>query len=199
MFLGIERGRCLRLTTLPPSESRLSRQCGIVNISQPYRSPKPVAGIALLYVTLLYSTIIIITRKSSLPLVSTGTRGYHSVRYEYWHLVVYIVPCSPYVNRRFGATYHLHGAIYQKMATLIIKIKWILDKQIGGGGLDSWGSGHEARASCVPDNGHLVSMEWGYLLVCFSRTGKLEAEHPAVHISGSLYGPWAQLKGKRFL
>jgi hypothetical protein len=29
--------------------SRLSRQCGILNISQPYRPPQPVTGIVLLY------------------------------------------------------------------------------------------------------------------------------------------------------
>jgi hypothetical protein len=32
--------------------SRLSRQCGIRNISQPYRPPRPVTGIALLYFTM---------------------------------------------------------------------------------------------------------------------------------------------------
>jgi hypothetical protein len=29
--------------------SRLSRQCGILNISQPYRAPRTAIGIALLY------------------------------------------------------------------------------------------------------------------------------------------------------
>jgi hypothetical protein len=34
--------------------SRLSRQCWIINISQPYRPPRPVTGIALLYSSLFF-------------------------------------------------------------------------------------------------------------------------------------------------
>jgi hypothetical protein len=49
MFLGVKCGWCVGLTTLPPSVSQLSRQCGILNISQPYRPARPVMGIALLY------------------------------------------------------------------------------------------------------------------------------------------------------
>jgi hypothetical protein len=55
MFLGSRVcGWCVGLTTLPPSVSRLSRQCGILNISQPHRSPRPVTGIALLTFTIQY-------------------------------------------------------------------------------------------------------------------------------------------------
>jgi hypothetical protein len=36
---------------LLPSVSRLSTQCGILNISQPYRPRRPVMGINLLYLT----------------------------------------------------------------------------------------------------------------------------------------------------
>jgi hypothetical protein len=48
MFLRVQRGRWARPPTPPSSVSRLSRQCGIFNIS--YRPLLPVTGIAsLLY------------------------------------------------------------------------------------------------------------------------------------------------------
>jgi hypothetical protein len=56
MFLGVECGRCVRLAILPPSVSQLSIQCGIFNVVQPHRRPRPVTGISLLYFTLPYLT-----------------------------------------------------------------------------------------------------------------------------------------------
>jgi hypothetical protein len=47
-FLG-SRSRPLGLKILPPFVSRMSRQYEILNISQPYRVPRPVTGIALFF------------------------------------------------------------------------------------------------------------------------------------------------------
>jgi hypothetical protein len=48
MFLESRAGPAVRYTTRPPSVNRPSTQFGILDISQPFRPPRPVRRIALL-------------------------------------------------------------------------------------------------------------------------------------------------------
>jgi hypothetical protein len=49
-----ELGRCARQTISPPFVSLLSKQCGILNISQFYRPPYPITGLAPLFMYMMF-------------------------------------------------------------------------------------------------------------------------------------------------
>jgi hypothetical protein len=133
-----ERGRCVGLTNLPPYVSRLPRQYAILNVSQPYRPPWPVTGIALLYIAwkpinrsrvtckylaltaFLHETNRIMYYIEILPIRGTVNLQYWVKVAFFWH----IVSCSLHLKRRFRRTYHLklQGRKSTKKETIVQEV-----------------------------------------------------------------------------
>jgi hypothetical protein len=64
ILLGGKARPARKLTTSPPSVSRLFVRCGVLSIAQPHRTPRPVTGILLLLlVRLLYYTVSVETKQ----------------------------------------------------------------------------------------------------------------------------------------
>jgi hypothetical protein len=95
----VEHDRCVGLTIFPSSVSRLSRQCGIPNISQPCRPPRSVWGIAL--------TLLLVI--NSLPIC--------------WSIVINIVWISERILMRLSMSETTSPPLRKSLPSVIGKLK----------------------------------------------------------------------------
>jgi hypothetical protein len=81
MFLGSKVRLVRRADNLM---SRLSRQCGILNISQPYRPPRPVTGIASVYFFFKYYITYLL---SGIDKASLQSRAVYRLAVQRWRSI----------------------------------------------------------------------------------------------------------------
>jgi hypothetical protein len=103
-FWRVKRCPRERMTNLPPSVSRLSGQCEIHNISQPYRPPRAVTGIALLF---LYVDDVRTSQEAQTPLPDTGI-AFLLLYLHTWNSTCITSCKTTYVNHKPSLQRKLH-------------------------------------------------------------------------------------------
>jgi hypothetical protein len=84
---------------LPPSVNRLSRQFGILNISQPYRPQSPVTGIALLFYHATANNCNTIAVLHSLEITVAYTKSLQSI-FSSCYMVMFLCTVSQLIHYR---------------------------------------------------------------------------------------------------
>jgi hypothetical protein len=92
IILEVKSDRHIRLTTYPQSKRQLYRQCGILNISNPYRPPHPVMRVASfsLHLFTRFLQVLIPLGRDTLVAVFVNHQGYWKNRpsqqlFKVWH------------------------------------------------------------------------------------------------------------------
>jgi hypothetical protein len=93
-FWAVERHRCVRLPKTQKSVSRPSRQCGTLNISQPYRPSRPITLLSynLMQLNSIAPYNIEFTRYCALLDIrdaKSSAKGIRCIRpgHEYWKMI----------------------------------------------------------------------------------------------------------------
>jgi hypothetical protein len=134
IFLGVKNGRRVRLTTSPPSVSRLSRKCGSLNVSQSYGPPRPVTGIALSVTPHVPSPLLLTGIGAlSLRLKRPELEGNHSVSSSTEGKSAWFFNTPPCVSRTDNSASYLpnHVPISQVRTATMLKRLWRITKYEG--------------------------------------------------------------------